>query len=754
MMVFKVRHDPKLFEKLLPQLLAYVVARESAIRPAAVTRQLRSENRALLDGWHETHVCLVARDLHTPLVRTLAAVALHDAGSAAARASLEGCATETEVEVGRACRGTACGFRRSRADHPTGAAPTVLVAAAAVPPVAGAPAPVVRPSAPPAHPSVAWNRQWADAEVLAEARRQALQVALDAATAQQPAVAAGATIQRSPEWQAFLAAQAAALHRNQFSDDDVARLASPLSTPWLLRSEDVWQHVAPLLEARVSLLLLELRKNTPRGTVVRMLVHLDALVGYFARCSRLPICILSSWTKVTSDPTGDIYCETARGRGGKLYASADSIHGQALDAGACALGETSRHDFNALDMCPFTDAPASEDNPHTEPGKGLLECAMQLFAKHVLPLLLQLQPLLLVQQEACCRYLLAAVRGNTATYRICNVREATEPLLAEHLGEHLDGDDEGPRLEGDRCGLNLGCFASEKSKACTGLFGIKLLTPPLTGLPTASWLLTSYSWGAKLSCRMHTATPDGLFAYASTVSTQLDIIRSLIVGEYVQPAPLDDTNPLFQFVVRMTGATPSEDFSRSRVAGGLTPSVAGGRRSARLRGALAVRLGLNESDLDFQSLLRIACLCLCKFTIRSGGAHPDYEDWASVCAAFPPLGEAAAAESGRRRTTLALRRLSVSQLVQLGYDNLPAAETALGSFATTNEMQQRVRALVPPPACDSALAGQLAATFSCTPQQAASLMRSCGNAKLSDPAFCTSLDRLASALGLTTVWTR
>ena len=753
-MVFEVRRDPALFKELLPQLLAHVVALELTIRPTAVAPQLLARNRALLDKWHATGVTMQACALATPLEPLLTAVGRQDAGSPAARAALEQIATETEHDVELAAAGTAYGHRRSdgrRKPTEAPAAPVHGADAVEPPPDGGVPMPADRPSPPPPASSPEWDRQWTAGKALAATRCQQLQQAITAATAApQPPGVADTLDPPSSEWQLLLEAQAKVLTQSKFSSADVAHLTSPLSTPAPLLDEEVWQHVPPLLEALVSLLLLELRKDTPAGSVVRMLVHLDAFVAYFTRCSRLPLCVLSSWTKLTSDPRGDIYRETVKGRGGRLYPSQDSIHGQALDAGARALGETSRHDLNALDLCPFTDAAASEDNPHTEPGADLLKRANQLFAKHVLPLLLQLQPLMLVQQEACCRSLLAAVRGDSAAYTICNVREATEPLLAEQLGEHPDGDDEAPRLVGDQASLTLGCFPSDASKAHSGLFAIKLRAPPLTGLPATGWMLTSFSYGAKLSCRSHVRTPDGLFAYASTISNNTDVIRSLIAGDYVQPTPLDESNQFFQLVAAMTGATPSDTFSRSRVASGLTPSVAGGRRSARLRGELANRLGLGESDLDFQSLLRIMALCLCKFAIRSGGPRSSYEDWTAVCTAYPTLARAAAAESGRRRTAHAARRLSDGQLAGLGYGSLSAIEAALGSHAVSHEQQQRVRALVPPPACDSALAGELVAMYHCTGKQAAALMAKTSISTARNPAFCASLGSLSAALGLTT----
>ena len=88
----------------------------------------------------------------------------------------------------------------------------------------------------------------------------------------------------------------------------------------------------------------------------------------------------------------------------------------------------------------------------------------------------------------------------------------------------------------------------------------------------------------RLSCRQFVKSPDGLYGYASTVSGQLDLVRSLVAGDFVSPSPLDDHNELYQFVYNMTGTPPSPDFARARAAQGLTPSVTGGRRSARSRG--------------------------------------------------------------------------------------------------------------------------------------------------------------------------
>ena len=167
-----------------------------------------------------------------------------------------------------------------------------------------------------------------------------------------------------------------------------------------------------------------LRRRMPAEETVRLLVFLDTLVAYFKRRSALPVCIVSSWTKVTSTARGDVYTETVKQRGGRV-ATDDSIHGQALDAGARALGASSRHELNLIDVCAVTDAPPGEDNPHREPSKALLQTAVELFARHILPVLLQLQPLLIVQQEECCRHLLAAMRKDDTTYAICPLSKDT-----------------------------------------------------------------------------------------------------------------------------------------------------------------------------------------------------------------------------------------------------------------------------------------------------------------------------------------
>ena len=48
----------------------------------------------------------------------------------------------------------------------------------------------------------------------------------------------------------------------------------------------------------------------------------------------------------------------------------------------------------------------------------------------------------------------------------------------------------------------------------------------------------------RLSCRQFVKSPDGLYGYASTVSGQLDLVRSLVAGDFVSPSPLDDHNEL------------------------------------------------------------------------------------------------------------------------------------------------------------------------------------------------------------------
>ena len=166
----------------------------------------------------------------------------------------------------------------------------------------------------------------------------------------------------------------------------------------------------------------------------------------------------------------------------------------------------------------------------------------------------------------------------------------------------------------------------------------------------------------------------------------------------------------------------ADDFVRSTVARGLTPGVTGGRKQARQRAALAVRMGLDAAAFDFEAaqLLRIVCLCLCRFAVAHGSVRSTLGDWGQVLDDLPGLAEAAAADRGRLRAVRRVGALSCGQLLGLGFSDLAAAEQAVRS---RYQDRSRVLALTPPPARESALAKVVADALDLTKVQAAKVVQ-------------------------------